>query len=181
MIKGLKYIFIFSFLFLPVLSFASDCFTFAGWGDSQLNGNWEVDGANTNNGYPVYKHITNSRYVTSINHAGNNYQIMCSIDAPDVFCTGGTRYAYVIGEIDTTIIDTYTWTADQSTVGTIDICEEGGGGSEGTGDFTLNASTTDSQALGGINFGLGIIIVIMSIGVSGYIFNTFNKRKKPWQ
>jgi len=46
-------------------------------------------------------------------------------------------------------------------------------------DPTVGTST-DNEYLGGINFGLSIIIVILSIYLIAYIFNTFNKKKKPW-
>lgn len=52
-----------------------------------------------------------------------------------------------------------------------------GGGGGGIPD--TETATSTSAILGSINFGLGVIIVIMSIGISGYIYNTFN-RKKSW-
>lgn len=43
------------------------------------------------------------------------------------------------------------------------------------------ASTTDElRALGTISFGLGIIIVLMFLGFTGYIFNKISS-KKPWK
>jgi len=52
-----------------------------------------------------------------------------------------------------------------------------------SGDGFLNplySTSTDNQLLGGINFGIAILIVIASIYLVAYIYNTYNKKKKPW-
>lgn len=54
----------------------------------------------------------------------------------------------------------------------------GGGGSGSSGSTTTSTTTA---LLGSINFGLAIIITIMSIALSAFIFNIYNKRRKPWQ
>lgn len=52
---------------------------------------------------------------------------------------------------------------------------------EETGGGTAVATTTnDILALGSLNFALGIIIVLMMLGFTGYIFNRISS-KKPWK
>lgn len=62
----------------------------------------------------------------------------------------------------------------------IDLVVGSGGGGGGGGSTTTSATTTQAY-LGSIAFGINIIIVLLFIGFVGYIWNSFEARKKPWQ
>jgi len=43
------------------------------------------------------------------------------------------------------------------------------------------SATTTNRMLGSLNFGVTILITLAILGFCGYVWNYFNKRKKPWQ
>lgn len=45
----------------------------------------------------------------------------------------------------------------------------------------IGTSTASTTPYANIEFGLGVIITLLSLGLTGFIWNSFNTKRKPWQ
>jgi len=160
------------FIFLiPTFSFATlgDCFTATGFSETQYNGDWEETG--TYNGFPSY---TGGRYGYSTGFDGR----ICLFEVASPTGVCGVNDHYYNDDTGGVLEGTYSLgTIGSGSGGTItsDTCPSPPSPTEPT----QNSGTTTEALLGSIAFGQAIIIVVLFIGLCGYIYNTMNK-KKPW-
>jgi len=110
--------------------------------------------------------------VTSIHNSNQSFYIASDDSAP----------ATQDGLIDETGI----WTKVLSGAEITELYNAGAGlaypfSETSTSTASTTSGTTFIENLGDVTFGLAIIITLMSLGLIGFVYNTFNKRKKPWQ
>jgi len=145
------------------------CYDLSGAGSTAANGTYEDTGT-AYNGYPSY--FNGTMYLFKF--AGNSYWMLNTV----VDSSSGYYYYLSTPEFPSPIggYDTIGAGAGGWPTAVLGDCEE-----EATTTPSTTASSTFIENLGDVTFGLAIIITLMSLGLIGFVYNTFNKRKKPWQ
>lgn len=176
---------IFIFLF-PFTAFGqtsqSECFTVSGAGLTSVNGFYEysptsMQGITPKTGTYIFRNSVSGEMYN------NNDQPFIQIS--DDNYTGGSYYVSNVTYTDFPSASGHflgysgDYSNPESVTVVLDDCPSGGGSIDTS---TYGSSTQQyTPTLGDVSFGLGIIIVMLSIATTAYIWNSItSKKKKPW-
>lgn len=170
--KYFKYLFLLGFVLTPFFSFASIGYLGSGAGSSEYNVLFCEDG--TYGGYTLYTNDDSSLFLF-VDAGGPRWEVSPTL-IPNV------TLGYYQDHVGVTTPAGFSWLTDTASdppvTFTGDTCEDAP--SEATTTTSTNTAST-TEALVSIGFGLDIIIVLLFVGMTGYIWNKFDKRKKPWR
>lgn len=161
-----KYYFLFLIILFP---FSASALCYQGSGATNTAYNVEFhDNGNTIAGQPVYQDVGGTHFLS---YDADTYW-RADDSAPYSGAYNSYKQATIAG----------AWTNNVSPpetapTFTLVTCSGGGGGGGSGSATTTVATTTPQQDAGGIAFGLAIIIVFISMGFSGYIWNHLFKPK----
>jgi len=169
-----KYLLLFAFICtIPSVTFAyisTDEFCAVDFGNTDVNGTFTYNSSRT--WYTHYVYSNGDVNISGENSNSTGYGV--------IYINSGTgnqtdQQAYFATDGIETVWTVDSGTGNTSPAGTVTLgaCE---GGEEPTA-----TSTATTTPYANIEFGIAIIIALLSFGLIGFIWNTFNKRKKPWQ